>query len=92
MAVKGEGEKEKRLRQAHVEATRLLTMAEQADAEGDYGAHEWAHDHRAYHTRITALLRILDDPTVPCGAVIQLTPSGAPTTLEHTEKNVRIRV
>jgi hypothetical protein len=61
MAVKGEGEKAKRLRQAHVEATRLLTMAEQAEAEGDHEAHEWAHDHRTYRTRITALLRILDD-------------------------------
>ncbi|MDP9651069.1 integrase [Paraburkholderia caledonica] len=77
VCVKGEAEKEKRLRQAHVVATRLLAMSEQAEADGDCGANDWARDHRVYHARITALLRVLDDPTVPCGAVIQLTQTSA---------------
>jgi hypothetical protein len=88
VCVKGEAEKEKRLRQAHAEASRLLTMAEQAEAEGEFGAREWANDHRAYHARITALLEVLDDPAVPHGAVIQLDIAEIPSRLE-TAKQAR---
>ncbi|HEY2606134.1 MAG TPA: integrase [Paraburkholderia sp.] len=83
VCVKGESEKEKRIRAAHAEATRLLEMAEQADADGELGAGEWAEHHRAQLARITALLDILDDPAVPRGAVIQLMPADIPSRLEH---------
>ncbi|MEW9583143.1 integrase [Paraburkholderia sp. DGU8] len=83
VCVKGEAEKEKRIRQAHAEATRLLAMAEQADADGEFGAGEWAEHHKAQLARITALLDILDDPAVPLGAVIQLLPADIPSRLEH---------
>jgi hypothetical protein len=56
VCVKGEAEKERRVREAHAEATRLLARAE---------------------------LDILDDPAVPPGAVIQLTPSDIPSRLEQ---------
>jgi hypothetical protein len=85
VCVKGEAEKEKRLRQAHAEATRLLAMAEQAEAEGEFGANEWAEHHRAYRARITALLDVLDDPAVPRGAVIQLIPAEILSRLDHAE-------
>ena len=83
VCVKGESEKEKRIRQAHAEATRLLAMAEQADADGELGAGEWAEHHRVKLARITALLDVLDDPAVPPGAVIQLMPADIPSRLEH---------
>jgi hypothetical protein len=83
VCVKGEPEKERRVREAHAEATRLLAMAEQAAADGELGACEWAEHHGAQLARITALLDILDDPAVPPGAVIQLTPSDIPSRLEQ---------
>jgi len=45
-----------------------------------------AHNHRVYHTRITELLGALDDPTVPRGAVIQLSPLEGPTMIERAEQ------
>jgi hypothetical protein len=83
VCVKGETEKEKRIRQAHVEATLLLSMAEQAEAEEAFGASDWAEHHRTHLTRITALLEVLDDPAVPRGAVIQLTPVDTRSRLAH---------
>lgn len=83
LCVKGEAEKEKRIRQAHAEATRLLAMAEQAEAEGEFGASEWAEHHKAHLARIMALLGVMDDPAVPLGAFIQLMPAEIPSRLEH---------
>ncbi|MDN8051295.1 MULTISPECIES: integrase [Burkholderia cepacia complex] len=83
VCVKGEPEKEKRIRQAHVEATLLLSMAEQAEAEGEFGASDWAEHHKAHLARVTALLHVLDDPAVPRGAVIQLMSVDTPSRLEH---------
>ncbi len=83
VCVKGESEKEKRIRKANAEATRLLAMAEQAKADGELGAAEWAGHHRAQLARITALLDILDNPAVPRGAVIQLMPAVIPSRLDH---------
>jgi hypothetical protein len=75
LCVKGEKEKEKRLRQPQNEAVRLLQMAEQADAQGEYGASEWVREHRSHLARINELLRLLDTPAVPQGAVVQLLPA-----------------
>ncbi|CCD40948.1 FIG00959391: hypothetical protein [Candidatus Paraburkholderia kirkii UZHbot1] len=83
VCVKGTAEKEKRIWQAHAEATRLLAMVEQADVDGECGAGEWVEHHKAQLARITALLDILDDPTFPRGAVIQLLPADIPSRLEH---------
>ncbi|MFL9964084.1 integrase [Paraburkholderia sediminicola] len=68
--VKGEAEKEKRLRQAHAEAIKLASDAEQAVADGDYGAEEWLKTHRNTLATIEALLAIIDNPAVPVGSVI----------------------
>ncbi|SAK86964.1 hypothetical protein AWB77_04670 [Caballeronia fortuita] len=83
VCVKGGAEKEKRVRQAHSEATQLLSMAEQAEADGELGANEWAEHHKAHLARVKALLDVLDDPAVPRGAVIQLMSVDTPSRLEH---------
>lgn len=83
VCVKGQEEKEKRIRQAHAEATRLAAMAERAEAEGEFGASEWVEHHRVQVARVTALLEILDDPAVPRGAIIQLMPADIPSRLDH---------
>lgn len=86
VCVKGEAEKENRIREAHAEATRLLAMAEQADADGEFGAGEWVQHHRVQLDRIAALLDILDDSSVPRGAVIQLMSVGIPSRLDRAEQ------
>lgn len=84
VCVKGEAEKERRIRQAHTEATHLLRMAEMAEAEGEFGANQWAEHHRGYLVRIQALLDVIDDPTTPLGAFIQLIPAEELSRLEQS--------
>lgn len=83
VCIKGEAEKEKRLRQAHAENTLLLERAEQAVADGEYGAAKWAEDHRYVLTRIEALLAVIDNPAVPRGAVIRPLPVEQASRLDH---------
>jgi hypothetical protein len=84
VCVKGQQEKEKRIRQAHAEATHLLAMAEQAVANGEFGAEEWVEHHRVQLDRLADLIEILDDPVVLPGAIIQLMPAGIPSRLDHS--------
>jgi hypothetical protein len=83
VCIKGQPEKEKRIRQAHAESTRLLALAEQAEADGDYGASDWVAHHRQQLARVTALLEIIDNPVVPPGAIIQLMPADIGSRLDH---------
>lgn len=83
VCIKGKGEKEQRIRQAHNETARLLAMAEKASADGQFGASDWVEHHSIQLSRIEALLEILDDPAVPFGAIIQLLPPGIPSRLDH---------
>lgn len=83
ICVKGEKEKERRLRQAHAEATLLLAKAEQAIKDGEYGAKDWAEDHGRVLAKITALLDVIDNPDVPPGSVILPLPVGPASRLDH---------
>lgn len=83
VCIKGEVEKEARIRLAFEEATRLLQMAEKAEEEGDFGASEWVEHHRAQMERLSSLMEILENPLVQRGAVIQLSPANVPSRLEH---------
>ncbi|KJK04612.1 integrase [Burkholderiaceae bacterium 26] len=83
VCIKGDAEKEARIRQAHAEARRLLVQAEQAEREGEFGAREWVEHHRLLVDRLNGLVDILDDPKILRGAVIQLRPADMPSRLEH---------
>ncbi|WP_413707147.1 integrase [Ralstonia sp. Ralssp110] len=83
VCVKGEVAKETRVRRAHAEAQRLLVQAEQAEREGEFGAHEWVEHHRHLLDRLNGLVDILDDPKIPRGSVIQLRPADTPSRLAH---------
>ncbi len=86
ICIKGEAEKEKRLRQAHAEKTLLLERAEQAIREGEYGAQKWAEDHRYVLNRIESLLAVIDNPAVPPGSVILPLPVEQASRLDHAEE------
>ncbi|WP_233799923.1 integrase [Paraburkholderia sp. HP33-1] len=86
VCIKGDLESETRIRQSFSEATRLLDDAERAAADGDYGAAEWVKHHRAVHSKLAALVAVLDNPLVPVGAVIRSTPEGVASWLERAQE------
>lgn len=74
VCVKGDEEKTQRLRQTLGEARDLKARAEQAVSEEYAGSHRWLEHHMATVDRLSQLCSIMDDPNVPIGAVIQLSP------------------
>lgn len=74
ICIKGDLEKERRLRIQLDEAQSLMLQAEQASKEQYFGSDRWLDHHKNTVARLTELLSIMDDPKVPVGAVIQLSP------------------
>lgn len=72
ICVKGNEEKERRLRQQLEEARDLLRRAEEAAKDGYYGSDRWLEHHTSTVDRLSQLCSIMDDPKVPIGSVIQL--------------------
>jgi len=79
VCVKGDEEKTALLRKRLQEARELLGRAEDARADGYYGSDRWVEHHRASVDRLSQLVQILDDPSVPNGAVVQLSSPTAPS-------------
>lgn len=72
VCVKGDQRGTKNIKQALDESTLLLESAQlELDAE-TYGANRWIDYHRENHERLEQLNKILDDPNVKEGTVIQL--------------------
>lgn len=74
ICVKGDLEKERRLRTQLDEAQSLMLQAEQANKEQYFGSDRWLDHHKNTVARLTELLSIMDDPKVPVGAIVQLSP------------------
>lgn len=74
ICVKGDEEKGRRLRQQLDEARDLLRRAEEATNDGYFGSDRWLEHHTSTVERLSQLCSIIDDPKVPIGAVIQLSP------------------
>lgn len=72
ICVKGDEEKESRLRIQLEEARNLLHRAEEAAKDGYFGSDRWMEHHKSTLERLTQLNSIIEDPKVPKGAVIQL--------------------
>ncbi len=82
VCVKGDVEKTQRLRQTLEEARDLTERAEQAVSEEYAGSHRWLEHHKVTVDRLTQLCSIMDDPKVPVGAVVQLSPPRANSQLD----------
>ncbi|VVD59199.1 integrase [Pandoraea horticolens] len=91
VCVKGDSEKERRIRQTESEATRLLAMAERAAEDGVLGAANWADHHKLQLSRVRELIKILDDPAVAHGSLIQLMPAQIPSRLDQADET-RVRL
>ena len=79
ICIKGDVEKERRLRIQLDEAHSLMLQAEQASKEQYFGSDRWLDHHKNTVARLTELLTIMDDSKVPNGAVIQLSPPKSTT-------------
>lgn len=79
ICIKGDAEKERRLRIQLDEAQSLMLQAEQASKEQYFGSDRWLDHHTNTVARLSELLSIMDDPKVPKGAVIQLSPPKSST-------------
>lgn len=77
ICVKGDEEKERRLRLQLDEARDLMRRAEEATKDGYFGSDRWLEHHTTTVERLSQLCFIIDDPKVPIGAVIQLSPPKA---------------
>ncbi len=91
VCVKGDAEKEALLRQRLDEAKRLMDMAQAATVEGCSGSDRWLDHHRATVDRLTQLCSIMDDTTVPDGAVIQLAAPNMPSRLDQVTEISRFQ-
>jgi hypothetical protein len=87
--VKGDCERNDEVRRAKAETEKLLAMAEAALGDEYDGADRWVEHHRMTHERVSQICEILDDPSVPNGAIIKFVPEHAPSrtrmvTEDHT--------
>ena len=73
---KGDRAKTERIREQLCQALELLNQAEQANQDEYTGADRWLEHHRVTVERLEQLIKILDDPEVPDGAVISLSVKG----------------
>lgn len=87
VCVKGDTEKTQRLQQRLEEARDLLEQAEQAVGEGYAGSDRWLMHHKSTVERLSQLCSIMDDPKVPLGAVVQLSPPCAAPQVEGSTKD-----
>jgi hypothetical protein len=86
VCVKGDAEKTQRLRLSLEEARDLLGRAEHAVGEGCAGSDRWLTHHQSTVERLSQLCSIMDDPHVPLGAVIQLSPPRSAPPIEDVAK------
>ncbi|MDA3393908.1 hypothetical protein KKQ55_31585 [Pseudomonas aeruginosa] len=81
--MKGDVRKTAMLRRRLAESRDLLCKAETAREDGYSGSDRWIEHHRSTVERYSKLNSIMEDPTVPEGAVIQLAPPIAPIRIKQ---------
>jgi len=83
ICVKGDGRKSEMVKRRLAEAQELLSRAEAAVKDGYYGADRWIEHHKKTVLRLVQLSTILDDDSIPLGAVIQLSDIESVTRMQH---------
>lgn len=83
VCVKGDAVGETNARAKLSETDSLLAEAVKASAEGFYGADRWVEHQRLTQTRLSELVAILDNPSVPQGALIRLARIESASRLKH---------
>lgn len=83
VCIKGQKEKEERVRQSLVEAELLVAKAKTAVQNLDFGAEEWLAAHLEKVERLMNLVKIFDDPSVAEGAFVHQSGPRLPTRMDH---------
>lgn len=73
VCIKGDEVREKAIRMCQKETRALLVNAKEAVEDGEFVANRWVAHQSMTLKRLDQLCAILDDPTVPVGAIIQPT-------------------
>ena len=81
LCVKGDPEKERRIKILIHETQDLLLKAEQAESEKLAGAHRWVEHQKHTLQRAEQLIQILEDPVLPQGSVIRMSTPVMPSRL-----------
>lgn len=89
VCVKGDERKAEMVKRRLAEARELLARAKAATSEGYYGADRWMEHHQKTVGRLTQLVEILDNPSIPAGSVIQL--ADVPVVLRGIEQALEDR-
>ncbi|MBP1625923.1 MAG: integrase [Holophagaceae bacterium] len=72
VCVKGDARKTQRIMEQLEIAEEQLKRAMEATTDGYFGAGRWAEHHQATIERLRALAQVLNDPSVPVGALIRM--------------------
>jgi hypothetical protein len=83
VCIKGQQEKENRVRQSLREAEMLVAKAQAAVNDGDFGAEEWLEAHLAKLNRLTELVQIFDDPSIAEGSFVHQAALPRPSRMDH---------
>jgi hypothetical protein len=82
--IKGlDANKEANIRASRDETRLLLERAKDSLDDGEYGADKWVLHHQRTLARLESLCAIIDDPSVPMGAVIRLDDSPVQTGVDR---------
>ncbi|WP_165720910.1 integrase [Bordetella trematum] len=90
VCVKGEDHRKRNLESLRAETEYLLVQAKHALSDDEYGADIWVKHQTLTLERVTKLLEILDDPSVPNGAEIQLDVGNVPLVTKNNVHSVRV--
>lgn len=82
ICVKGDESKRTLLGRRLEEARVLMERSEAAVLNGDAGSNRWLDHHRSTVDRLSQLDKIMNDPTVPAGSIIQLGARELPPAVE----------
>jgi hypothetical protein len=87
VCVKGDEAKTRRLRQHLEDARELLRKAETAVGQDYAGSDRWLAHHKSTVERLTQLCSIMDDPNVPIGSLIQMSPPRGTVNIEESSRS-----
>jgi hypothetical protein len=88
VCVKGDQVRERAIRLHRSETTALLATAKEALAEDEFGANRWVEHQSLTLQRLSQLCTLLDDPSVPDGAIIQPAGVTSASRLEQARQQV----
>jgi hypothetical protein len=92
VCVKGDAQKNNNIRATLRDSKILLEKAIEAKGDGFYGADRWLEHQQEVVSRLSELVKILDDPTIPNGSIIQLNQKEqfSQIALSHQEHQLKI--